>query len=110
MPKLELNFLPKIAEIDNATDEQLLLQFIYGHCGDLEDSREENSHFFRNFQGFPKMMLRRVLKIIVNKCNLPIPASRVDEWVEWKRDNSFHIISDDMSKEAKKLSELVVDK
>lgn len=102
MPRLELNFLPKEGE---PTDEQLLLQMAYGLCRELNNPREEHCAVFVTSFGLPNPLVRRAVKLLVNKCGLPIPESRVDEWVEWHRTNQCWLVSDEMSARADELKQ-----
>jgi hypothetical protein len=101
MPRLELDFLP-----DNATpsDEDLLMQLVYGLCGSLRDSREEKCASFVTSEGIPKPEVRRLAKLLVEKLKLPISIERVDEWIDWQRSNQCWIVSEEMSNHATKLA------
>ena len=101
MPSFELNFLPD--EELEATDEQLLLQLVYGICKALKNPREEKCTVFVTSYDMPHPLVRRVAKLLVNKCGLAIPESRVDDWVEWHQKNQCWVVSDKMSAEADKL-------
>lgn len=105
MPHVDLRFLPK--NKSESSDEDLLLQLVYYLCESLKDPREEASglDFFVSHFGIPLHLVRRTLKLLVRKCNLPIPESRVDEWIEWHRKKECWIISDEMNKEANRLQE-----
>jgi hypothetical protein len=103
MPNLELDFLPEGRE---PTDVELLMQLAYGLCCSLTDPREEKCPVFVTSFGLPSPLVRRVVKLLVRRCKLPIPESRVDEWVEWVRNNHAWIISDEMSARATELSQM----
>jgi len=101
MPSLELNFLS-----DKPTEQDLLLQLIYGLCGELDNPKEEYNPCFETSFNFPNEFLRETLKKLVVKCNLPIPESRIDEWIEWHRTNQSWIVSEEMSDQAHKLTKV----
>ena len=105
MPSFELNFLPSY-DVE-PTDEQLLLQLVYGLCKQLDNPREEECPVFHSAVCIPNPHVRRLAKLLVQKLNLPIPVERVDDWVEWCRSNHCWIVNEEMSAKAKSLSELV---
>lgn len=105
MPQLQLNFLPDESETPN--DEQLLLQLVYGLCGQINNAREEKVPSFYSSVGIPYPQIRRLAKLLVEKLDLPVPIERVDEWVDWQRNNQCWIVSKEMSAEADRLAELI---
>ena len=106
MPRCELNFLPDVVMGEKPTDEQLLLQLVYGLARDISNPREENNPIFTNPQGIPNPCVRQLMRAIVTRCNLPIPIDRVDEWVEWRRNNFGWVFPPEMNAEADRLASL----
>lgn len=113
MPRYELNFLGNTSELIHnyldggtpPTDEQLLLQLVYGLCGKLNNSREEHCPVF-SAVGIPLPFMRRLAKLLVEKLKLPIPVERVDEWIRWQQTNQCCIVNKEMIQEAKRLKTL----
>ena len=104
MPRFELDFLPPKEE--DATDEQLLLQLVYGLCGQLRDPNEERSFFFVSAVRIPNPQIRRLAKLLVTKLSLPVPVERVDEWIKWHQTNQCWLVDQEMSEKAEKLTQL----
>lgn len=105
MLQCQLNFLPK-KHTEAPTDEQLFLQLVYGLCGSLDNPNEEESEFFVSSMGMPKPFIRRLAKLLAEKLNLPIPQDRVDEWIEFQRNNKCWIVSQEMSDKVQRLKKL----
>lgn len=104
MKTIPIKFSPQPPEI--ATDQELLLDLVYGLCGCLKDPKEETSYVFVSSVGIPKPYIRRLAKLLVKRLNLPIPPERIDEWVEWSRSNQYHVLTDEVLAKHKELSTL----
>ena len=106
MPRCELNFLPDVVMGEQPTDEQLLLQLVYGLADGISNAKEEKNPSFSNHEGIPNPCVRQLMRAIVTRCNLPIPLERVDEWVGWRRSNFGWIFSAEDNAEADRLASL----
>ena len=109
MPRCEISFIDEPMDNGNVpTDEQLLLQLVYGLAGSIRSEREEKCPSFVNQDGIPNPYVRKLMRAIVTRCNLPIPIERVDEWVAWCRSNECEreYVGPDMSAEYDRLSTL----
>ena len=106
MPRCELNFLPDVVMGEQPTDEQLLLQLVYGLADGISNAREEKNPSCCNHEGIPNPCVRQLMRAIVTRCNLPIPIIRVNEWVEWRRSNFGYIFSEEDRAEADRLVSL----
>ncbi len=104
MPSLELNFMPK--DGSSPTDEQLLLQLVYGLCGSFPNAREERCDGFISSVGIPNPEIRRLAKLLVSRLELPISPERVDDWIKWRQSNQCWIVSESMGQEVKRLTTL----
>lgn len=102
MPRLELDFLKS----DPPTDDELLLQLVYGLSRHIRDEREEKCFVYTTTEGIPYPEVRRLMRLIVTRCGLPIPIERVDQFVEWNRTNYCWLVSSEMAAEADKLQAL----
>ncbi len=100
MPSLELEFIPDDTE---PTDEQLLLQLVYGLSNFAKNQREERCMAFVSAVDIPNPYMRRLIKLLVARLNLPIPVERVDEFIRWRQTNHCWIVSEEMGAEAKRL-------
>ena len=78
-----MNFLPKPRDIP--TDEQLLLQTVYGLCGELTNPKENQSHVFISSGGIPLPYVRRLIDLLVERFQLPLSPGEIDDWVEYHR-------------------------
>ena len=101
MPRLQLNFLGE--RTTEPTDEQLLLQLVYG-LG--ESLRNGENLFLTTQQGIPTIHIRRLMKILIKYCNLPIPEERADEWIEWHKTNQCWFVDKEISDRANELKKL----
>jgi len=81
-----IEFLPQEGD---PTDEQLLLQLAYGICISLKNSSEERMHDCMTAFEIPTPFVRRVAKLLIKRCNLPVPESRVDLWVDFIQDKDL---------------------
>lgn len=104
MPRHELEF---IADQNNPTDQELLLQLVYGLGANLSDPREEHSIFFVSHEKIPFPYIRRLMKLLITRCDLPVPPERADEWIEWQRNNQCWIVNEEDAQRAARLRELV---
>ena len=104
MAKMELNFLPH--DPTEPSQQELLLQLLYGLCGCLNNSKEEYNPYFYTSFGFPEKHLRGILKTLVNELDVPISETRIDEWIEWHRTNETWIVDEEMSAKAQKLRQI----
>lgn len=86
------------------TDENLLLQLVYGLCN-IEE-REENIPTFYSNVGIPLCNQRYLAKLLVRKLNLPIPEERVDEWIAWRNHNKAWVLTKELVAEHTRLSTL----
>lgn len=93
MPRSHLNF---IGDGKEPTNEQLLLQLIYGLC-DIGSPSEEYATGFDTKYRIPTPLARKAIKLLVVGLNLPIPESRIDQWIEWHRSNHAWVVDGDMN-------------
>jgi hypothetical protein len=75
-------YISFIKDENNPTDDELLLQLAFGMGRHLSNPKEEQSGFTTG-ESIPNSHVRRLMKLIVERCNLPVQASRVDEWINW---------------------------
>ncbi len=78
---MELNFLST-----DLTDEDLLLQLVYGLGRELSNPEKEAPGFV-NTEGIPSICVRRIMKLLIKKCQLPVPVDRADDWIKWHQNN-----------------------
>lgn len=53
------------------TDEQVLMYLVDCTCSTLADPREETANF-SSFNGFPNHLVRRAMRLIVDRFELPM--------------------------------------
>ena len=76
------DFITFMSDEDNPTDEELLLELVLGLGSALRHPGEERSGYVSSF-GIDQHLVRRAMKLMIERCNLPIPTARVDEFIHW---------------------------
>jgi len=71
-----------IKDENNPTDDELLLQLAFGLGRHLSNPKEER-HGFVTQEGIHNNNIRHLMKLLIERCGLPVPSSRVDEWIHW---------------------------
>lgn len=75
-------YITFLSDEDNPTDNELLLELVLGLGTSLKDPTEENSTHITAY-GMGKHLIRRAMKLLIERCNLPIPTSRADEFIHF---------------------------
>ena len=63
------------------TDEQLITQLVHGLYETIGTEKEEKCWGFTNSVAIPNPLIRRLAKLLVDKCELQIPDYKIDEWI-----------------------------
>lgn len=66
----------------NPTDDELLLELVIGMGSCLRNPKEERDGYVSSF-GITQDLVRRLMKLVITRCNLPVPTSRADEFIHF---------------------------
>lgn len=71
--------VPRFPDAGSYSDDELLMHMLYQLAGSLNNPVEENTPSFCTSQGIPLSEVRRLMKLVITRCDLPVPERRADE-------------------------------
>ena len=91
MPRLVAKFLPDVLEMMEGkaepTENQLLLQLVYGLAGQISDEREAECYIFTGCVDIPNPLVPRLMQIIIDRSGLNVPENFVQMCIDQQRHN-----------------------
>ena len=77
-----------LSDETNPTDDELLLELVIGIGRTLSNPKEERAVYVTSF-GITQDLIRRLMKLLIERCNLPIPTARADEFIHFHQAGEF---------------------
>lgn len=76
------SYVTFLTDKDNPTDDELLLELVLGIGGALNNPREVGSVYITSY-GITHNHIQRLMELLIERCNLPIPTARAKEFIHW---------------------------
>ncbi len=71
-----------LTDENNPADDELLLELVLGLGSALRNPKEERNGYTSSY-GIGQHLVRRSMKLLIARCNLPVPTARADEFIHW---------------------------